>query len=230
MKRLIDTVLNLVPLLAPIPTGWAVYAGLTLRSTWPMPWYVAIPGAVALVAVSISVSAYIIETAAYNKSLRRADTLGDQAVQPAGIIPGWILLGVATIAEIVLALLIGVIPGLRTYAVLAFPLLSLAGMFTFVLRTNLAERIGVRDRMRAERRTTKAIRSQSAPDAMLKRRSASHGPKSWPDTCPHCGASMRSAQGWSSHSGRWCPVLHPKSGGPVAAAVQFEQLAKGRKP
>jgi hypothetical protein len=210
MKKVLDAILNLVTLIAPIPTGWAVYAGLSVREAWPMPLYIAVPGAVALVAVSISISSYIIDVNSFNKSLRRADKTGELAIQTVNALPGWGLLGLATAAEITLALLVSIIPGLRTYAVLAFPLLTGAGIFTFVLRVQLAERMKERDSLRIERRIAKENRPESERTPKGKKRSPTNSVKGWPDSCPHCGAQIRSANAWSSHSGRWCPVLHPK--------------------
>ncbi len=210
MKKVLEFLLNIAPLLAPIPTGWAVYSGLTVQNAWPMPPYISIPGAFALIAVSVSISSYIIDVNAFNRSLRRADKTGEQAIQTINVLPGWVLLALATASEITLALLVSIITGLRTYAVLAFPLLTAAGVFTLVLRVQLAERTRERDTMRVERRSAKENRSQSERTPKNKKRSPAHGSKGWPDTCPHCGAPIGSANAWSSHSGRWCPVLHPK--------------------
>lgn len=175
-----------------------------------MPLYIAAPGAVALVAVSISISSYIIDVNSFNKSLHRADKTGETAIHPVDALPGWVLLALATAAEITLALLVSIIPGLRTYAVLAFPLLTGAGIFTFVLRVQLAERTKERDHARVERRIAKENRSDADRNPKSNKRSPAHSVKGWPDTCPHCAAQIRSANAWSSHSGRWCPVLHPK--------------------
>ena len=228
MKKILDSLLSVSPLLAPIPTGWAVYAGLTVKDAWPMPVYVALPGSVALIAVSISVSSYIIDVNTFNKSLRRADKTGEQAIQPVNALPGWVLLSMATAAEITLALLVSIIPGLRTYAVLAFPLLTGAGIFTLVLRVQLAEKTKDRDSLRIERRTAKENRPESERTPKGKKRTPAHHAKGWPDACPHCGVQIHSANAWSSHSGRWCPVLHPKSPQPSPASVEFENIAKGQ--
>lgn len=168
MKKTLDFILNIISILAPIPTGWAVYAGLTEHSAWPMPPWIAIPGAVALVAVTISISSFIIESVQFNKSLKAKDK--SEGIQVMPISYGWILLCFAVAAEITLTLLIVIFPGLRTYAVIAFPLLSLAGMFTFVLRNNLAERIAERGKMREERRKSTAEKPQSESHAIRERR------------------------------------------------------------
>jgi hypothetical protein len=168
VKKVLDFVLNIISILAPIPTGWAVYAGLTERSAWPMPPSVAIAGAVALVAVTVSISSFIIESVQFNKSLKAKDRT--DGIQTMPIAYGWILLVFAVIAEITLTLLIVIFPQLRTFAVIAFPLLSLAGMFTFVLRNNLAERIAERGKVREERRKPVADKAQSESHAVQKRR------------------------------------------------------------
>jgi len=218
LKKILDTALSLVTLIAPIPTGWAVYAGLSVRDAWPMPGYIAIPGSVALVAVSISVSSYIIDVNSFNKSLRRADRTGERAISPINTMSGWMLLTLATLSEITLALLVSIVPGLRTYAVLAFPLLTGAGIFTFVLRVQLAEKVTERDKQRIDRKANKEMRVQPEKNAPAKKsganakgKNASHVRKGFPDACPHCGIHIRTSAAWSAHSGRWCPVLHPRT-------------------
>jgi hypothetical protein len=168
MKKTLDFILNLISILAPIPTGWAVYAGLTERSAWPMPAPIATLGAIALVAVTISISSFIVESVQYNQGLKSRDKT--DGVQPISISYGWSLLGFAVLAEITLTLLIVIFPGLRTYAVIAFPLLSLAGMFCFVLRINLAGRIAERGKLRDERRKSKDTESHSESHAIRQRR------------------------------------------------------------
>lgn len=105
-----------------------------------MPPWAAFCGALALVGVNIATSGYIVDVIAFNKGLRRKDKIGDDGIAKLNPGAGYALLGLALAAEITLALLIGVIPGLLVYSVLAFPLLAGAGVFVAILRLQLAER------------------------------------------------------------------------------------------
>jgi hypothetical protein len=187
-------------LLALVPTAWAVYTGLTMTPTWPMPWIIAIPGALALLFVSVGVAGYISRVSEYNKSLKRYDAL----VHNIPVWYGWFLLVLTTTAEITLALLVNIIPGVRTYSVIAFPMLGLSGIFVYSLRSTLEDAIEERDKGRLER----DIKRKDA-----KRASANTGTptKSKPDprrTCPQCGAVLANANAYSAHV-RW---KHPKQG------------------
>ena len=186
-----------IVLLALVPTAWAVLCGLTMTDTWPMPFWIAIPGALSLIIVSVSVSSYIAQASEYNKSLKRNDY--DVHKIPAWY--GWALLVLTTVAEITLALLVNVIPGVRTYSVIAFPMLGLSGVFVYSLRMALAEAIGLREDGRKEAKEARRVR-KVAPKIVVPVPQIA----AWSKVCPTCGAQFTNPNAYSAHQ-RW---QHPK--------------------
>jgi hypothetical protein len=199
---------NSVVLLALVPTAYAVFTGLTMTPTWPMPAWIAIPGAASLLLVSVAVGNYISRVSEFNKSLKRYDNY----VHPIPSWYGWTLLGLTTTAEVTLALLVNIIPGVRTYSVIAFPMLGLAGVFVYSLRMALTEAVELREDGRKEAEKKKNERRKE-------KLNAPKAPKDapvmlapipvileWKKECPVCKEPFTDQHKYSSHI-RWS---HPK--------------------
>ena len=169
MKKTIDTILSLLTLLAPVPTGWAIYAGVREIPAFPMPFWPAFLGSLAIVLLDVAAGDNIMAAKQFKDSLKtRTNKDGEihivkkEAALAQPIWWSWTTLIFAVVAEIILALVIVVVDGALEYGVLVFPVLTVAGVFAFSVRRDLALRIA---RIEALRKSSKGASSSSSSSA-----------------------------------------------------------------
>lgn len=156
MKNLIILVLSIISPLAAVPTGWAIYAGVTEQPAFPMnPWAAGI-GAVAIIATSIAAGLLVTDILAYNQSMKNKTERAELSMP---VWSAWAILGGCVIAEIALSLLIVVIPGALSFGVLVFPLMTVAGVFAFAVRYDLQQREVNREQLRATSKKDRETRN-----------------------------------------------------------------------
>ncbi len=157
MKKAINYILSLFSPLAAIPTGWAIYAGVTEQPAFPMNPIAAAIGALAVIATSIAAGLLVTDIKSYTQGMKNKterDALEMSAT------PAWLVFGGCVVAEIVLSLLIVVIPGALVFGVLVFPLMTAAGVFAFAVRFDLQKREGERAQARASKKATPKKKSK----------------------------------------------------------------------
>jgi hypothetical protein len=147
MKKFINLILTALSPFAAVPTGWAIYAGVTGQPAFPMNPYAAGIGAVAVIATSIAAGLLIADIATYNQSMKNKTEREELGMST---LPAWLIFLGCVLAEITLSLLIVVIPGALVFGVLVFPLMTAAGVFAFAVRFDLWGREVCRENGRAE--------------------------------------------------------------------------------
>jgi hypothetical protein len=151
VRKIINTTLAILSPLAAVPTGWAIYAGVTEQPAFPMNPIAAIVGAVAVIATSVAAGLLVTDITAYNQGMKNKterEELG-MSTRPARLV----FIG-CVLAEIVLSLMIVVIPGALAFGVLVFPLMTAAGVFAFAVRFDLQQREASRVQLRASKKAT----------------------------------------------------------------------------
>jgi hypothetical protein len=148
MKKLINSALAIFSPLAAVPTGWAIYAGVTEQPVFPMNPLAAIVGAVAVIATSIAAGLLVSDIKTYNQGMKNKTERDELGMSTR---PAWLIFAGCVLAEIALSLLIVVIPGALPFGVLVFPLMTAAGVFAFAVRFDLQQR----EKDRAELRASK---------------------------------------------------------------------------
>jgi hypothetical protein len=204
MKKFINILLAIFSPLAAVPTGWAIYAGVTEQPAFPMWEPAAIIGAVAIITTSIAAGMLIMDILAYNQGMKNK-TEREELSMP--VWSAWAILAGCVLAEVTLSLLVVVIPGALSFGVLVFPLMSAAGVFAFTTRVSLQQRAADRERTRAEKKKPQPAAEATAQPA--KSRSAKK-PTTQPSLsdvpCPHAGAgcarSFLSQNAANAHAGR----------------------------
>lgn len=207
MKKVVNFILSTLSLFAPFPTAWAIYAGVTEQPVFPMWEPAAIVGALAVIATTAAAGMLIVDILKHNQEAKDAD----EQTMNLPVWYGWAILAGCIAAEILLSLLIVVFAELLDYGVLAFPLLTMAGVFVVSVRMTLEERIQDRINTRAkhaqelaeekekhaqelaqlreQRRTareSKRTAAESAPIVLQSvAQSAASAPK-YPRRCEHC--------------------------------------------
>jgi hypothetical protein len=151
MKTFINFLLSVFSPLAAVPTGWAIYAGVTEQPAFPMNPIAAGVGAVAIIATSIAAGLLVTDIYAYNQSMKNKT---ERAELTMPVWSAWAVLLGCVVSEVALSLLIVVIPGALKFGVLVFPLMTAAGVFAFAVRFNLQQREVNRTQLRAEKRAT----------------------------------------------------------------------------
>jgi hypothetical protein len=151
VKKFINFILAAFSPLAAVPTGWAIYAGVTGQPAFPMNPLAAGIGAVAIIATSIAAGLLVVDIVAYNQSMKNQTERNELSMS---VRSAWFVLGLCTLAEITLSLLIVVIPGALTFGVLVFPLMTAAGVFAFAIRFDLQQREAGREQLRASKKAT----------------------------------------------------------------------------
>jgi hypothetical protein len=146
MKSAINFLLAVISPFAAVPTGWAIYAGLTDTPAFPMNVWAACIGAIAVVTTTAAAAMLVVDIMKHNQEAQ--DETEQKTNLPAWY--GWAILVGCIAAEILLTLLIVIIPGALPYGVLAFPVMTLAGAFAFALRMTLGDREQGRSRLRAK--------------------------------------------------------------------------------
>lgn len=157
MKKFITSLFSVFSILGAAPTAWAIYAGITKQPAFPVWWPVAIVGAMAVITTTAAAGMLIVDILKHNSEAKDAD---EQKMNlPAWY--GWAILAGCTTAEITLSLLIVVYANLLEWGVLAFPLVTLAGVFALAVRMTLQERI-------TDRANSRARQAQAEADAQAK--------------------------------------------------------------
>lgn len=213
MKKFINVLLSICSPLAAVPTGWAIYAGVTETPAFPMHPIAAGIGAVAIIVVNIAAGMLIIDAYGFNQSAQD----GEQS-QP--LLWSWAVLVVGVAAEIVLSLLIVVFDNLLKFGVLAFPIMTLAGVFVVSIRSDLMireqdrkqtrekneqERLAKIEEEKVEREEAKKARAERRAERPQSGKSKGKQAKKSAVlvACPH-GCGLKATQnGVNSHS-RWC--------------------------
>lgn len=137
LKQFINNFLSIISPLAAVPTGWAIYAGVTEQPAFPMWEPAAVIGAFAVISTSIAAGLLVTDIKAYNQGLKNKterDELGMSALY------AWLVFGGCVLAEITLSLLVVVFPAALAFGVLVFPLMTAAGVFAFAIRFDLQKR------------------------------------------------------------------------------------------
>jgi hypothetical protein len=148
MKKFINFLLAVFSPLAAVPTGWAIYAGVTEQAAFPMWEPAAMVGALAIITTSVAAGLLVVDIYAYNQSMKNKT---ERAELGMSALSAWLILGGCVVAEITLSLLIVVIPGALKFGVLVFPLMTAAGVFAFAVRFDLQQREGERAQLRASK-------------------------------------------------------------------------------
>lgn len=165
----VDFLLGALSMLAPVPTGWAIYAGVREIPAFPMPFWPAALGSLAIVLLDVAAGDNIMAAKQFKDGLKtRTNREGEiqivkkEAVFVQPIWWSWATLIFAVIAEMILALVIVVVDGALEYGVLVFPVLTVAGVFAFAVRRDLALR---RAKIEALRKRSKKGSSSSSSSA-----------------------------------------------------------------
>jgi glucan phosphoethanolaminetransferase (alkaline phosphatase superfamily) len=153
MMKFINSALSVISPLAAVPTGWAIYAGVTSQPAFPMNPIAAVLGAVAVIATSIAAGLLVTDIKTYNQGMKNKTERDELEVST---LPAWLVFGGCVLAEISLSLLIVVIPSLLAWGVLVFPLMTAAGVFAFALRFDLQQREAELSQLRAAEERKKA--------------------------------------------------------------------------
>lgn len=140
MKKAINLILSVISPLAAVPTGWAIFAGITEQPAFPVPPVWAGVGAVAVVVVNFAAGMLITDVDNFNHSNKKEEHIYSYPLWRA-----WAVLIVGVLAEIVLSLLIVVFPVALSFGVLAFPIMTLAGVFVISIRAAMIQRENARD-------------------------------------------------------------------------------------
>ena len=188
MSNFINKAIAFVSPFAAVPTGWAIYAGVTKQPAFPIWWPAAIVGAVSIIFVDIAAASLVTDMIHFNQSLKnKTERLLTMNVHQA-----WYILILAVAAEIVLSLVVVVFEQVLEWAVAVFPMMTLAGVFAYAVRTDLQKRIAERDELRAKSkrkpRTTSASPKPSAKS-----------PKGWPRKCEYCDEQLQVPQSKGAH-------------------------------
>lgn len=147
MKRFINSALAICSPLAAVPTGWAIFAGVTGQPAFPMNPIAAAIGAIAIIVVDIAAAMLVTDIYSFNQSARnQTEQKMEMSVRSA-----WAILGIAVSAEIVLSLFIVVLDSLLAFGVLVFPIMTLAGVFAFAVRFDLQKREAMRENLRKKK-------------------------------------------------------------------------------
>lgn len=175
MKKAINTLLSILSPLAAVPTGWAIYAGMEKIPAFPMKPFAAIIGAIAIIATSILTGLLVVDIYAYNQTMNNEAERVKLAMSPRN---AWLVLVLCVLAEVTLTLLIVIIPDALLFGVLAFPLMTFAGVFATALRYSLAQRESIREQGRelakaeAQAAQAKLEAEQAAAKAEIERAKA----------------------------------------------------------
>lgn len=137
MKKSVNLILTVFSIFAAVPTGWAIYAGVTEHPVFPMNTMCAILGAVGVISTSIAAGMLVTDIKAYNQGLHNITERKDFAMSTTS---AWLIFGGCVLAEITLSLLIVVFPGALAFGVLVFPLMTAAGVFAFAVKYDLIEK------------------------------------------------------------------------------------------
>lgn len=151
----VDLVARLSPWLAPLPTAYLTATATVKHLSWPTQM-----GAVAGVVIEslglASVSTAL-ELREYNATKRKSDPTAPFGLSVA-------LAGVYFGAVTSLTVALDTIPSMATFAPLAFPILSLAGVTVLAIRRDHRRRIEAIAQQKAERRATRATRKSAQKD------------------------------------------------------------------
>lgn len=216
-KNAITTLLTILAPFAAIPTGWAIYAGVTKQPAFPMPFFAAGLGAVAVIATSIAAGMLITDIKAYNQGMKNKTEREELGMST---IPAWLIFGGCVLAEITLSLLIVVIPGALSFGVLVFPLITAAGVFAFSVRFDLQKREDERDEARLQAKKQKEQQQKPA-----KQPKAADTKPTEPATEPafvcSCGYAAKSQSALNAHQRKHKQITGYK--------VSFEPVVDGLK-
>jgi hypothetical protein len=166
VKKIINHALAIFSPLAAVPTGWAIYAGVTDRPAFPMWEPAAIVGALAIITTSIAAGMLIVDILAYNQGMKNKAERESLSVSA---VPALLVFGLCVVSEIVLSLLIVVIPGALSFGVLVFPLMTAAGVFALALRYGLQQREGERERIRSQKKSQKTAEASAGSRSAKKK-------------------------------------------------------------
>jgi flagellar biosynthesis GTPase FlhF len=165
MKPVINFILAALSFFAPVPTAWAIWAGTQQLPAFPMDPIAAGIGAVAVVATTAAAALLVVDILKQNQEARTED----EQKMSLSVWYAWTVLALCILGEVVLSLLIVIFPAYLSFGVLAFPMMTLAGVFVVALRLTLGERLTQRDALRAklaqEEADRKAKQEQEERDA-----------------------------------------------------------------
>jgi hypothetical protein len=144
--KFINVLLAIVSTLAAVPSGWAIYAGVTGHSAFPMHPIAAGIGAIAILIVGLTASMLITDVHQFRQTAQ--DGAEQKNIQP--LWWSWGILVLAIVSEIILSLVIVVFDGLLKFGVVVFPLMTVAGMLAASARKDLEVRVTWRVAIRAK--------------------------------------------------------------------------------
>ena len=167
MNKFINSIIAFVSPFAAVPTGWAIYAGVTQQSVFPVWMPAAICGAVAIVTIDIAAASLIVDILNFNQSLKNKT---EHELFEMDVKQAWGVLIGAVVAEITLSLLIVVFESMLAWGVVVFPLMTLAGVFAYALRVDLQKRETERDGLRAKPKRNTTTEKQTRNKKIVARK------------------------------------------------------------
>lgn len=242
MKRLIQIVLTIIPLLAPIPAAWVIFNATLTSLHWPLP----VAGVAAITIEGLGFASVNLAQRLYtfNRGLRV-----DERAQK-WIAPTWqpltaaLLYLLVTMTAILLldisAILARILPAI-------FPLLGITGAALWSIYIEQEARQASVDAYRAERRSKLAQRrsgnaSDGPSDAQRRSAKANVARKSLSDArqgsqrrsatlyrC-ECGRTFSDRFKYSGHSGRCAAHLQAKAGPAIPVEMPKTNMTKENKP
>lgn len=153
---LVDAAARLGPILAPIPTAYAVGHSVVVNLAWPV-WlgYVA---AIVIELLGLAAVNTALTLREYNVEKRKSDPRAPFELAV-------ILAGIYLVTTVTLAVLLDVIPTLARFSPALFPLLSLAGVTVLALRSDHRKRVAAIAEEKARRREMRRRRRQERKEA-----------------------------------------------------------------
>lgn len=202
MKKTILLIISIFSLFAAVPTGWAIYAGLTNTPVFPMNPYAAAVGALAVITTSASAGLLLTDIKSHNQALRDDEQNEFNMTSK----HAWFIIAGCALAEITLSLLIVVIPTALSFGVLVFPLLSLAGVFSLSVRYDLTKRENslalLRAKIEQAAENAKADHKKDLEEKRKARQSAKSASKSVAHAMQSIGSPAQSVAGATQYPRR----------------------------
>lgn len=206
MKQIIDRLLAIFSPLAAIPTGWAIYAGVTKQPAFPMNPYAAAVGAIAIIFVDIAAATLVTDISTFNLTLKNQT----EKKLEMSTFRAWAILGIAILAEIILALVIVVVEDALVYGVLVFPIITGAGVFAFAVRNDLQRREQERDELRRIAKKSKRTPNEGTKKSVETPKKVQESPLQYERKCDYCDAILYSPQAIGGHMKKHHPEMCAK--------------------
>lgn len=195
IRRHFETALLVIPAVTvPMGTAWFVYR--SMANNLGAPAWLAMATAAGLEVFALASVRNVLTLRGYNVNRRKTD--------PAA--PTWAALAMVTVYSLVVVAITYLLDPSVSWALLLWPLLSLAVMGNEALRQDHAARLAAIAQDKAERRAMRQDAAHNAPMRSKMRRNAGV-------TCPLCGVELANQQAQAAHM-RWkhAPQPEPHNG------------------